>query len=189
MAVCNFTRNIRMCLDIFELRIENKKQSVGKTVLIIRSQICEPMAFYIQQMALKNSAFISFYIYVLLLFCTLKNNFWTKTAILLKIWDYIQKQFNPPWGQLSKDFFLFQKQTPPLSEMLYFFRMWHLKDIEEKNHGFVESQAIQVTIFPKVRKCLAFLTKWVGNHFYRAKWTLLYINVYFASTMCLPNQL
>ena len=33
--------------------------------------------------------------------------------------------------------------------------------------------ALQVTILRKVSRCLAFSRKWVGNHFYMAKWTLI----------------
>ena len=54
MALRNFTRNLRMFVDIFELRIENKLKSLEKTVFIIRSHISEKMAYCVRQMALKK---------------------------------------------------------------------------------------------------------------------------------------
>ena len=38
------SRNLHMFLDILKLRIENKNKSLGKTVLIMLSQICRQMA-------------------------------------------------------------------------------------------------------------------------------------------------
>ena len=42
----------------------------------------------------------------------------------------------------------------------------NLKDIEEKNHGFEKSGALQIPILRKVSRSVAFQAKWVGNHFY-----------------------
>ena len=50
----------------------------------------------------------------------------------------------------------FQKRTPPSSEMQNLFQRWHLKDIEEKNHGFEKSGALQITILQKVSGYIAF---------------------------------
>ena len=61
----------------------------------------------------------------------------------------------PPWGPIFKKYF-FQKHTPPSSEMQNLFRRWHLKDIEEKNHGFEKSGALQITILQKVSGYIAF---------------------------------
>ena len=58
--------------------------------------------------------------------------------------------------------------------MLDLLRRWNLKDIDEKNQGYLKSGALQVTILCKVSRFLAFSRKWVGNHFYMAKWTLIY---------------
>ena len=55
------------------------------------------------------------------------------------------------------------------SEMLDFSQRLHLKDIVEKNHGFVKSGALQVIILRKVSRWLAFLRKLAGHHFYVAK--------------------
>ena len=43
--------------------------------------------------------------------------------------------------------------------------------------------ALQVTILRKVSRCIAFSRKWTGNHFYMAKWTLIYL-IDFCSSMC-----
>ena len=43
MTLCNFTRNLRMFLDNFELCKENKKNSSGKTVVKVWSQILDKM--------------------------------------------------------------------------------------------------------------------------------------------------
>ena len=43
-----------------------------------------------------------------------------------------------------------------------------------KESGIFLSGTWKVTILRKVRRCLAFSRKWVGNHFYMAKWTLIY---------------
>ena len=49
MALRNFTQNLRMFLDSFELSIENKKNSLEKTVLEIWSQICGGIAMLIHK--------------------------------------------------------------------------------------------------------------------------------------------
>ena len=79
----------------------------------------------------------------------------------------------PTWGPISI-FFLFQKHSSPLSEILDLLQRWHLKYIDEKNEGYSLSAALQVTILRTFSSFLAFLRKWVGNHFYMAKWTLIY---------------
>ena len=78
-----------------------------------------------------------------------------------------------PWDPVFKKYF-FQKRTPPSSEMLDLLRRWHLNRIEETNQGYFKSGALKVTILRKVSRCFAFSTKWVGNHFYMAKWTLIF---------------
>ena len=91
-----------------------------------------------------------FKIYVFLLFpLYFKLISCTNTAILPKIWDKIFLNYvflfslrvklrnatiYPPWGLIFKKYF-FQKHTSPSSEMQNLFRRWHLKDIEEMNHG------------------------------------------------------
>ena len=39
LALHNFTRNLRMFLDSFEFRIENKNESWEQTVVMMKSQI------------------------------------------------------------------------------------------------------------------------------------------------------
>jgi len=64
-----------MFLDIFELSIENKKLSLGKTVLIIWSQICEKNGLMCPINGFeKKVRFQVFKIYVFLLFCTFFSN-------------------------------------------------------------------------------------------------------------------
>ena len=75
--------------------------------------------------------------------------------------------------QFKKNIF-FKKHTLPSSEMEDLFQRWHLKYIQKKNHGFEKSGALQITILQKVGRSLAFWGKWVGNHSYMAKWTLIY---------------
>ena len=58
--------------------------------------------------------------------------------------------------------------------MLDLLRRWHLKDIDEKNHGLFNQGPWQVTILRILSRCLAFSRNWVGNHYYMAKWTLIY---------------
>ena len=113
-----------------------------------------------------------------------KGTLCTNTAILPKTWDRILKNSfsqlfffflckssnmsrlmcklciklpnamnNPPWGPI---FILFFLHSPPSSEMPNLFRSWHLKGIEEKNHGFEKSGALQITILQKVNRCVAF---------------------------------
>ena len=48
MELRNFTRNLRMLLDIFELQIENIIESLDKTVVIIWSQFYAKFAKYVQ---------------------------------------------------------------------------------------------------------------------------------------------
>ena len=43
-GVTQFCTHLCMLVDIFELQIENKQESLGKTVLIMWSQICEKIA-------------------------------------------------------------------------------------------------------------------------------------------------
>ena len=45
MALRNFTHNLRMFHDSVELQIENKKNSLGETVLKLWSHICRKMAY------------------------------------------------------------------------------------------------------------------------------------------------
>ena len=80
----------------------------------------------------------------------------------------------PPWGQIFKK--KIKKHTPPSSEMLDLLRRWHLNRINEKNQGYFLSGALKVTILCNVSICLDFSRKWVGNHFYMAKLTLMYID-------------
>ena len=54
MALCNFTLNLRMFLDIVELCKENKKNSSGKTVLKMWSRILGQMAVLVQEISLKK---------------------------------------------------------------------------------------------------------------------------------------
>ena len=56
MALRNFTRNLHIFLDNFELPIENKKNSLGKTVLELWSQICGQIAMEINKVTLKKIA-------------------------------------------------------------------------------------------------------------------------------------
>ena len=44
LTFCNLCRHLHIFLDILELKKENKKKYVEKTVLIIWSYICEKMA-------------------------------------------------------------------------------------------------------------------------------------------------
>ena len=80
----------------------------------------------------------------------------------------------PPWGPVFKKK-ISQKCTPPSSEMLGLLRRCYLTDIDEKNQGYFWLGALQVTILRKVSRCLAFSRKCVGNHFYMAKWALIYV--------------
>ena len=52
MVLRNFTRNLHMFLDSFELSIENNKINVGKTVLNMWSQICGRIAMLIHKVTL-----------------------------------------------------------------------------------------------------------------------------------------
>ena len=45
MAVMHFVTQFTHVLGVLEFRVENKKNSLEKTVLIICSQICEKMAY------------------------------------------------------------------------------------------------------------------------------------------------
>jgi hypothetical protein len=62
----------------------------------------------------------------------------------------------PPWGPIWKKKKKFKKSTSPSSEMRNLFRRWHLKDIEEKSHGFEKSGGLQITFLRKVSRCVAF---------------------------------
>ena len=57
----------------------------------------------------------------------------------------------PPWGPIFKKYY-FKKRIPPSSKMLDFLRRWHLKDIDEKNHG----------LFNQGPYNSHFCVKWVG---------------------------
>ena len=45
-----------MVLDILEFRIENQQKSLGKTVLKMRSQICEEKSYVSTKMLLEKSS-------------------------------------------------------------------------------------------------------------------------------------
>ena len=47
-----------------------------------------------------------------------------------------------------------------------------MKDIDEKNQGYFQSVALQVTILHKVSKFLAFSRKWVGKALLHGKMNL-----------------
>ena len=56
MALRNFTRNLHMFLDNFELSIQNKRKNcLGKTVLEIWSQICSKIAMLVHKITLKKN--------------------------------------------------------------------------------------------------------------------------------------
>ena len=135
---------------------------------------------------------------VFLLFCTFfKVTLWTNIAILPQTWDHISKTVfltfffyikaqncletcvKCTWNCLTPLFtpqkLFFQKHTLPLYEMLDLLWMWHFKDIDEKIHEYFKSGAIQLTILRKVSRCLAISRNWIGNHFYMAKWNLIYL--------------
>ena len=82
------------------------------------------------------------------------------------VWNCITPLFTPPWGPIFKNYF-FQKLSPPSSEMIYLLQRWHLKDIEGKNHGWFNQGPFKSHFCVK---CLSFSRKWVGNHFYIAKY-------------------
>ena len=120
MGLRNFTRNICMFLDSVELWLKKtKKNSWGKTVLKIWSQICRKMTYCVQINALKKSTPSSFYVFgVFTFFCTfLKANWWTNIAILPQIWDQISKQF------FLHYFFLFSTQSLKLSKNMHKLRV------------------------------------------------------------------
>ena len=54
MALRNFTRNLRMFLESFELGVQNKNNSLGKTVLKMWSQICGKIAMLVHKITLKK---------------------------------------------------------------------------------------------------------------------------------------
>ena len=64
--------------------------------------------------------------------------------------------FYPSWGPIFKKYF-FQKHTPLSYEMWDLFQRWHLKDIEENNHGFEKLGALQITFLQKMSRYLAFV--------------------------------
>ena len=54
MVLAKFKRNLCMFLDSFELGEENKKNSLGKTVLKIRSQMCGLIAMLVRKITLNK---------------------------------------------------------------------------------------------------------------------------------------
>ena len=71
MALCNFTRNLRMFLHNYELEIENKQKSLGKTVLKIWSQIWENMSYQVQKKTLEKKCAFKLLIFMCFyFFCT-----------------------------------------------------------------------------------------------------------------------
>ena len=53
VALRNFTRNLRIFLDSSEIWIENKKNSLGKNVLKIWSQICGKISMLVHKVTMK----------------------------------------------------------------------------------------------------------------------------------------
>ena len=54
MALRDFTRRLRIFLDILEPKIESQIFSLGQTILKIWSHICENLAQFVHNITLKN---------------------------------------------------------------------------------------------------------------------------------------
>ena len=85
----------------------------------------------------------------------------------------------PPWGPIFKNIF-FQKSNFSKNMLLPHLKcqtcfegdIWKISI--RRMRDIFNQGALQVTILRKVSRWLAFSIKWVGNHLYMAKWTLIY---------------
>ena len=75
------------------------------------------------------------------------------------IWNCVTPLFTSLEVQFSIIFFL-QKRTPSSSEMQSLFQRLHLKDIDEKNHGFEKLGAYKSQFCKKIVGALHFRENW-----------------------------
>ena len=89
---------------------------------------------------------------------------------LKTVQKHAKRHYLPPLRSNFQKYFFLKIYSPliwnaRLAPKVTFERYWWEK-----------SGALQVTILCKVSRCLAFSRQSVGNHFYMAKWTLIYVS-------------